>query len=252
MSADETVSREPGFAPDFVATVTRWSPDSPELEAAYRLRFEVYCVDCGFLDAAQYPQPRETDIYDAESTHAFAYNRDNELVGYVRLVHFSAERRFPWQLHCRELRAGVELPAGELCAEVSRLMVRRDYRRRKTDLVAGVDTAITGLGSDDVGARRRHSPQIMLSMYRRLYQHSRQAGIRYWYAAMERPLARALHVMGFHFDQIGAEADYFGPVAPYLADLHAIEQTLASANPALLAWLREAERPRPTAREATP
>lgn len=229
------------FAPHFVSQIRPWHPESPELEQAYRLRFEVYCLDCGFLDAAHYAQPRETDAYDADSTHAFAYNLGGDLVGYVRLVHYSAQRRFPWQLHCRELFPDVTLPDGASSAEVSRLMVRRDYRRRKSDLIAGIDTA-QHLGQDDGGERRRRSPEIMLSLYRRLYQHSMPIGIRYWYAAMERPLARALQAMGFTFRQIGNEIDYFGPVAPYLTDLKELETALARRNPQLLNWMQSTPR----------
>lgn len=225
------------FAPHFVSKFLPWQADSAELERAYRLRFEVYCLDCGFLDAANYEEPRETDLYDDSSVHAFAYNLGGELVGYVRLVQFDEHRRFPWQLHCRDLLPGITLPPGAASAEVSRLMVRRDYRRRKTDLIAGVDTA-QSMDADEGGERRRRSPQIMLSLYRRLYQYSRPAGIRYWYAAMERPLARALQAMGFTFRQIGEETDYFGPVAPYLADLLELEEALQARCPELLAWMR--------------
>ncbi len=238
MNTERPAAPDTEFAPHFTSGATAWLPQSEALERAYRLRFEVYCVDCGFLDAADYPEPRETDIYDDQSMHFFAYNLAEELVGYVRLVHHDPLRRFPWQLHCRDLLPGVILPDGARCGEVSRLMVRRDYRRRKGDLVAGVDTQGTPLVRDLNGEQRRRSPEIMLSLYRRMYQHSRPAGIRYWYAAMERPLARALQAMGFTFQRIGEESDYFGPVAPYLADLDQLEATLRIHNPRLLAWMQ--------------
>lgn len=237
MLVDSPAESGSEFAPHFLSAIRPWGPEAPELEQAYRLRFEVYCLDCGFLDATHYTEPRETDQYDDGSTHAFAYNLGGDLVGYVRLIHHDAGRPFPWQLHCPELLPGVALPPGGESAEVSRLMVRRDYRRRKSDLIAGVDTA-QSLDEDDGGERRRRSPQIMLSLYRRMYQHSRPAGIRYWYAAMERPLARALQAMGFSFRQIGPETDYFGPVAPYLADLRELEAVLQARCPELLAWMQ--------------
>lgn len=230
------------FAPHFTALKCAWSASSDHLECAYRLRYDVYCIDQAYLDSSRYPQQRETDIYDDQSTHFFAHNLSQELVGYVRLVHFDPQRRFPWQLHCRELLPGVSLPDGERCAEVSRLMVRRDYRRRKTDLVAGVDTAADDREAEGQDERRSRSPQIMLSLYRLMYQHCRPAGIRYWYAAMERPLARVLQSMGFTFNRIGDEVDYFGPVAPYLADIEQLEVALQARNPRLLEWMRATPR----------
>jgi hypothetical protein len=55
---------------------------------------------------------------------------------------------------------------------------------------------------------------------------------------MERPLARALARLGFAFQQIGAETDYYGPVAPYMADLRELEVKLGEARPDLLTWMR--------------
>lgn len=72
-----------------------------------------------------------------------------------------------------------------------------------------------------------------------MYQHSVRAGIRYWYAAMERPLARVLERMGFPFEQVGPETDYFGPVTPYMADLRRLEVLVGGRNPALLAWMQQ-------------
>ena len=66
-------------------------------------------------------------------------------------------------------------------------------------------------------------------------------GIRYWYAAMEQPLARSLQMMNFSFQRIGREVDYFGPVSPYFADLRVLEERLQQRNPGLLAWFQRPE-----------
>ncbi|MBP6559893.1 MAG: PEP-CTERM/exosortase system-associated acyltransferase, partial [Burkholderiaceae bacterium] len=87
---------------------------------------------------------------------------------------------------------------------------------------------------------RNPSPQILLTLYREMYAYSLQNGIRYWYAAMERSLARILTRMNFGFQQIGPATDYYGPVAPYVADLRVLETKLDQSNPALLAWMRSA------------
>ena len=87
--------------------------------------------------------------------------------------------------------------------------------------------------------RRNDSPQIMLSMFRQIYAYSVAHDIRYWYAAMERTLARALVRLGFAFNPIGPETDYYGPVAPYLADLRDLERKVGDAKPDLLSWMRE-------------
>jgi N-acyl amino acid synthase of PEP-CTERM/exosortase system len=210
------------------------------LQRAFELRYQVYCLECGYLDAAAYADGREVDVYDDDSSHFFAHNLRQELVGYVRLVPPDLDGRFPWQLYC-EHEGPVALPPAAEAAEVSRLMVRRDYRRRRGDILSGVNTAADQPRSSALpdGERRMESPQILLTLYRQMYQHSLEAGIRYWYAAMERPLARSLQRMAFTFEQIGPETDYFGPVAPFMTDLRRLEVNLESRNPALLAWMQK-------------
>ena len=51
---------------------------------------------------------------------------------------------------------------------------------------------------------------------------------------MEKPLARSLSRMGFDFNPIGPETDYYGPVTPFMADLEEI-----LANLLLLAWFND-------------
>jgi N-acyl amino acid synthase of PEP-CTERM/exosortase system len=76
-------------------------------------------------------------------------------------------------------------------------------------------------------------------MYREMFRHSQHAGVRYWCAAMERSLVRALNKMGFHFAQIGPQADYYGAVTPYMLDLHELLELLGDSNPRLAAWFYE-------------
>ena len=226
------------FAPYFVGQHVIEPRKSSKMESVYQLRFQVYCIECKFLDADAFPEGRESDQFDADSSHFLAENLRNEVVGYVRLVPPDAESgQFPWESRCDRLLPGSKLPPADESAEISRLMVRGDYRRRRGDMLAGL---APGYGDAPIpGERRSESPQILLTLYRQMYAHSVKTGIRYWYAAMERSLARSLMRMNFAFRQIGEEADYFGPVAPYMADLRELETQIGESNPALLAWLQK-------------
>lgn len=119
------------------------------------------------------------------------------------------------------------------------MIVRQDYRRRRNDRLP--DVAADGTALAPQRERRDPSPQILLSLYRQMYQFSLGHGIRYWYAAMERSLARVLLRMNFPFQQLCPQTDYYGPVAPYLADLRVLETHLAQSNPQLLAWMRSSD-----------
>jgi len=212
---------------------------NPALRSALELRYQVYCLECSYLCPDDYPDGTESDEHDDAAQHFFAYDLEDELVGYVRLVRPNDEQRFPFQNHCVTFTDGAKLPVPSRAGEISRLMLRSDYRRLP-------DNALAGLASGQrhaalAGDRRGDAAQVLLSLYRQVYQYSRANGIDHWYAAMERPLARSLMRMNIAFKEIGPLMDYYGPVAPYLANLHAVESQVAASSPALLAWLQDPE-----------
>ena len=227
------------FAPLFRSCEVVQGRDNALMQRAFELRYQVYCEEMGFLPAADYPDRCEIDEFDAISAHFCAFNLRGELVGYVRLVPPDLTQTLPFQSHCHDLLAGASLAPPKQAAEISRLMVIHDYRRRRGDVLAGVtvEDDTTGVKHD----LRDHTPQILLSLYRQMYAFSLTHDRRYWYAAMERPLARALGQMGFAFTQIGPLTDYYGPVAPYLGDLRELEAQVDQRNPALMAWMRHTE-----------
>ncbi len=207
----------------------------------FKLRHDVYCIECAFLKQEDYFDGMEFDDYDDCSMHFAAYTMDESLIGTVRLVQPRYAQSFPFELHCTPF-PDFQMPPRELCGEVSRLAVKRSHRRRRADSVLGIpglapaqDTHL----SPEVERRDRSSPMLLLGMYREMYRHSRQQGIRYWFAAMERSLAFSLDKMGFGFKPIGPVADYYGAVTPFVLDLHELSARLAQSNPALAAWFDE-------------
>lgn len=210
------------------------------LRRAQELRYQVYCVECSFLSPEDYPDGLETDEHDDDAKHFYAFDTQGELVGYVRVVHADVYQRFPFQRHCATSDEGVVLPVPCRTVEVSRLMLRCDYRRLPDKGLTGGAAGHKHTGFS--GDRRDEASQVLMSLYRQLYTYSRANDIDHWYAAMERPLARSLLRLNIAFKAIGPEADYYGPVAPYLANLHEVEAQVGARNPTLLAWLQHPER----------
>jgi N-acyl amino acid synthase of PEP-CTERM/exosortase system len=209
----------------------------------FKLRYQVYCLECAFLQPKHYLDEMELDDYDEFSTHFAAYTMDEHLVGSVRLVQPGEGKRYPFELHCNTFEQ-FEMPPREQVAEISRLVVKKSHRRRRADNVLDVP----GILSDqpdaielppEVERRDRTSSMLLLGMYREMFRHSRQHGIRYWLAAMERSLVFALNKMGFRFSQIGPQANYYGAVTPYMLDLDELFEKLDSCNPVLAAWFHE-------------
>lgn len=227
------------FAPYFRSREAHLGRDVTLMNRIFELRFQVYCLECGFLAANNYPERREVDERDPNAAHFGTFDLRDELVGCVRLVRPDEFQTFPFQSHCRTLVEGVVLPEPSQAAEISRLMVTPEYRRRRGDSLAS--TTLQKGPMDAAHEMRSKSPQILLSLFRQMYAFSLKQNIRYLYAAMERPLARAMAGMNFGFRQIGPSTDYYGPVAPYLCDLREFEALLGKHNPALLAWMQRPE-----------
>lgn len=225
------------YAPAFSGRSFEWVEGCALRSAACRLRYDVYCVEFGYLDEAQSQSGVESDRYDLLSAHVVALNLEGGVSGYVRLVPGGAFGQMPFQSHGLRTNPGVALAPASESAEISRLMVSRRYRRRRGDHLSGVVLCEEEAGLTD-GERRASSPQILMCMYREMYRYSKANGIRYWYASMERYLAFALKGMGFAFEQIGPYADYYGPVAPFFGDLRKLEQNLSRTAPTLLEWLQ--------------
>nr|AEQ20395.1 PEP-CTERM/exosortase system-associated acyltransferase [uncultured bacterium CSL11] len=232
------------YVPNFSFARLPLGAKSPLSTQVFELRYEVYCLECGFLDPEDYRNGIESDEYDDRSAHFTAHNLDHEMVGSLRLVHAPDSRGFPFEEHCNVLFENVTLPPRDQCGEVSRLVVRKTYRRRAGDTLAGIpqeflraDAAVVPDGRVP-GERRSNRPELLMGLYREMYRYSVECGIRYWYAAMERSLARALARFQFAFVPIGPQVDYYGPVTPYLADLRELEKKLGENDPKLLTWFR--------------
>lgn len=209
-----------------------------------RLRYEVYCVERGFLDAAAYPDGIESDAYDRGAAHVAARALDGDLVGAVRLVRPGEGQSFPFEAQC-QVFDGVVLPPRSEAGEVSRLIVKKTFRRRRGDSMEGVSSDFvkqrTSAGRRRVARAHEHrgnSPLLLLGMYRALYRYSVANGVRYWYAAMERSLARSLDRMGFPLVAIGPPGDYYGPVTLHMVDLRDLERRVEAANPFMAAWFK--------------
>lgn len=197
--------------------------DEAMMDKIYALRFDVYCRECGFIRAEDYPDGRERDEYDAQSIHFAAFNGDGDAVGTMRLI-MPGEHPLPILEHCTQLdvpRERLEVPEA---VEISRLVISKRLRRRHDDhMYYGAKTEDEYVVENNEQFLRRAKP-MAFGLYREIYTESKRRGITEWYSLMERPLWFLLRIHGFLFDPIGAEVDVYGPVRPYVGRIDKIEQ----------------------------
>jgi N-acyl amino acid synthase of PEP-CTERM/exosortase system len=206
----------------------------PELlHASYELRYQVYCLERQFLPTEPYPLGFETDVFDQHAVHLGVLNSEDALVATARLVP-RTEDGLPMYGHCSLLvHDPVLADFTAPIVEVSRLAVSRRYNRRKGDEHYGLEG-----GTRDTGEKRREGGEIVMTLYRALYQASKRHGFSHWLAATERSLQRLVVRYHFPFKQVGPETDYFGMVAPYLMDLAEFDREILSGEvPALRHFL---------------
>lgn len=215
--------------------------DNPvRLNESFALRFEVYCKERQFLPAENYPSQLEIDAYDRHAIHIGGTNQDGMMIGTVRLV-LPSSIGFPLFEHCQlfpEYQYLCDEKMQHTSGEISRLAISKLYRRRHNDGLYGL-----AYRNDDVADAqgrpieprhdRRNKPEIILGLYKAMYQTSKRQGITHWFVAMEKTLLRLLHRFSFDFTPVGPELDYYGPVVPYVAVIADVEEKVYKNNPDL-------------------
>ncbi|MGH9369968.1 MAG: PEP-CTERM/exosortase system-associated acyltransferase [Vicinamibacterales bacterium] len=202
----------------------------PLLEESYRLRYQVYCLERRFLPPDDYPDALEIDAYDRRSVHVGVLNSMGEVAATARLIEL-CDAGLPALDHCQIYPEEKLLhEPGRRVVEVSRLSVSRRYTRRAGDGFYGLQ----GRTVRSDGRERRGGGELVMTLYKALYQASKRRGFTHWLAATEKSLQRLVAKYGFPFRAIGPETDYYGSVSPYLMDLREFDQVISSRRIALL------------------
>lgn len=222
--------------------------DKDKLQEIYRLRYKVYCEEWGFEKPEHHPGEIETDIFDKNAVHFIAESGEGNIVGTIRLILNSAEG-FPLEKYCQININKNKLPKENL-AEISRLAISKEYRRRTEDkYIYGPDEERRSIGSfnnpvrdyqrryadKSVTARsfedRRVRHETVVGLYKAVYQESKRRQITHWYAVMTKGLYILLSRLGINFQAIGDPVDYHGIRTPYLGDIKKMEHEVSVKNP---------------------
>jgi N-acyl amino acid synthase of PEP-CTERM/exosortase system len=192
---------------------------SPEaINEVFEVRYQVYCIDRPFEDPNCFVDKREHDTYDPQSAHALIRHRTTgHSVAAVRLVMAGdnpEQAEFPMEGPCvhrmdQYAQKAVSDARREQVAEISRMAVSREFRRRLNE-----DKSVTGVSEiasySDSEQGKRAVPYISLGLFAAILQMSVKHGITHWMAVMEPAQLRLLKRFGVEFDHVGPILEYHG------------------------------------------
>jgi N-acyl amino acid synthase of PEP-CTERM/exosortase system len=195
--------------------------DTPaQLEAAHRLRYQVFCVENKIFDPAKSPRGLEYDEYDDHSLHAVLLHRTTQtVVGTVRLVlHKPGAKCGSLLFHqlCRHPRLNDPnfLPL-ETTGEIGRFAIAKAFRPTPSG-----EISVRRAELENFSGNRDHLvPQMTLGLIKVALQMCIAQRIRDVCAAMESSLLRLLGRLGLHFIPLGPPVDYYGLRQPCYANL---------------------------------
>jgi len=212
----------------------------PLLEAALRLRYQVYCVENPFENAAEHPDGREIDCEDDRTVHSVIIHRRTGMVaGAVRLILPDPDPSTrPLPMH-RLLAPGLRSRLSELpvnaTAEISRFAVSKAFRRRRGE-ERYPDVGIVE-GMTPTEHERRLMPYLTYGLLRAILHMSAACDITHVCAVMEPALLRLVGHLGFEFELLGPPVAYHGIRQPCYGKLTRIIEKVRWKNPSLWRYM---------------
>ncbi|MDQ6827271.1 MAG: PEP-CTERM/exosortase system-associated acyltransferase [Gemmatimonadota bacterium] len=181
-------------------------------DAAYRVRFKVYCDELGWERASDFPDGRETDVFEASAQHCLVTHAASSAVaGCVRVLSPApaTANRLPFESVSQTDLSGTAFDPDVIgrgrIAEVSRFTLIAAYRRSQR----------TACDPDTVSWRT--APATLLALAGLAMVIKRNAAIAF--AMMEPRLARQLRMVGICFEQVGALVEHRGARALFALDV---------------------------------
>lgn len=209
------------------------------LENAYKLRYQVLCVEQrlpGF-DASLYPNELEKDDYDNHSSHVLLRHLPSgNFIGTVRLIMtnpIQPEKLLPIELYGQLDPALCDIKAlpRHQAGEISRFVITSQFQRRRGDRNIDeserrVEKIENKEGSTEARERRsaerrdrRLAPPLALLLAAGIVRLSAEQKINNWLSVMDPALNRLLGYYGLELNPIGPLVEYHGQRRSYFAKI---------------------------------
>jgi len=196
-------------------------------KAAFGIRHRVYCEDLGF-EAVRF-DGLETDQYDANALHVLMRHRPSDtFIACVRLVRVPPQdpcTHLPFERLCDQLNPNA-VPSEPVqrihIAEVSRLAVVREFRRRRGEAIQ----AEPGTEEDFAGGPRQRFPHLLVGLYLGVIGAATIHHVERLYLLTEPRLAGHFRNLGLHVVQIGPPVEHRGMRIPSVIHVPSVAQGL--------------------------
>jgi N-acyl amino acid synthase of PEP-CTERM/exosortase system len=200
-------------------------------DEVFKIRHNVYCEELAFEN--QKDDGMEMDEFDPHSIFALIKHKPtNNYTSCVRIVRSSCdEELLPIEKFCYDaIQDKTYDPKNFNRAEIgefSRLAVKADFRRRKSDRFKG--SAIGAISESTYSeSELRCFPFIAIGLYMVAGTLAIDKGIKHAFVMMEPRLARSMKFVGIKFVQIGEPIEYHGLRAPYYINAEIFLDNLTS------------------------
>lgn len=197
---------------------------TPEMvNEALRIRHEVYCEELGWEPEKE--NGLEVDAYDKNALHCLLMAVNSQrYIGCVRIVLPNPDdlnHSLPLMELCgNSLYPGhpdLDGMAKSEVAEVSRLAIVADFRRRKNERANPVSL---NLEEDSSMQGRRRFPYIPVGLYIGMLELASFYGIKTLYLVTERMLATHFSRLGGNLTPVGEFIEHRGKRRPYVMDVN--------------------------------
>ena len=202
--------------------------DPARINDVFYIRHDVYARELGFEPVRE--DQRETDKYDYRSQHCLVRSADGtRLAGCARLVltdPADPDAPLPFEVTCKNtLDRSIIDPAKQpraRIAEVSRLAVMSEFRRRK-----GEQHSEASISEQDFGDRGQpRFPYIPVSLYIGAVAMAKRQGIEIMFTLTEPRLAEHFAKLGVNIIPIGGPVEHRGQRVPSMLMVNEVYQGL--------------------------
>ncbi|WP_427978807.1 PEP-CTERM/exosortase system-associated acyltransferase [Agarivorans sp.] len=220
---------------EYLRPVVAYEPDT--VKEAFRIRHDVYCEELNFEPIRE--NGMEQDEFDEYSRFCLIEHKpSSRFAGCVRIVSPSNSKELlPIEKFCSKAIDGAkfhpsQFARNEIC-EISRLAVRPQFRRRKSDQFEG---AAAGAINEQTYSEEelRCFPFLAIGLYLSIAALAVRAGTHHAFVMMEPRLARSMSFLGIKFEQLGPAIDYHGVRAPYYISASMLTRSLPVGFQALM------------------